>query len=118
MLARYIFKDYVQARIVSKHPLLQKYEQKIEKRALQTVIILRLIPLFPFNALNFILGVTKIPLQKYVLGSFLGMIPGTFLFVYFGGSLRALSLPNILLAITGIVFLTYIGKKYEKRKSI
>ena len=117
LLSRYVFKEYVQTNIVSKYPLIKKYEQKIKDNALQTIILLRLIPLFPFNALNFILGVTNIPLKKYVIGSFVGMIPGTFLFVYFGGSLRMLSVSNILLAVAGIIGLTLIGKFYEKRLS-
>lgn len=114
-ISRYILREYVQNNIVSKYPLIKKYEERIKNHALQTVIILRLIPLFPFNALNFILGVTSIPLRKYIIGSFIGMIPGTFLFVYFGGSLRMLSPLDITLAIAGIVALTFVGKYYEKR---
>lgn len=115
LLSRYLLKEYVQKNLVSRYAQMQKYEQRLEARALSTVIVLRLIPLFPFNALNFLLGVSNIPLKKYILGSFVGMIPGTALFVYFGESLRTLSLVNIIFAVLGIITLTYLGKIYEKR---
>ncbi len=115
LLARYVLQEFVQKKLLPRYIKIKKYEQNISKRGLATVIALRLIPLFPFNALNFLLGVTSISFKKYMWGSFIGMIPGTFLFVYFGESLRLLSFLNILLAITGIIILTYLGKLYEKR---
>jgi uncharacterized membrane protein YdjX (TVP38/TMEM64 family) len=115
LLSRYVLRDYVQKKFESTNPRIKAYDQKIKEKAVTTVIALRLIPLFPFNALNFMLGITSIPFRKYFIGSFIGMIPGTFAFVYFGESLRMLSPLNIALAITGIVLLTYLGKIYEKR---
>lgn len=115
LLSRYIFREYIQNKILPKYPKILKYEKSLEKKAVATVVLLRLIPIFPFNGLNFLLGVTNIPLSKYAIGSFVGMIPGTFLFVYFGESLGSMSLVNVSLALLGIILLTYIGKKYEKR---
>jgi len=114
LLARYIFKDYTK-KLVSKYPRIEKYFEGLEKKGFSTVLFLRLVPLFPFNVINFVLGVTPMPLRTYVLGSFVGMIPGTFLYVYLGGSLRMLSPINITLSILGIIALTLIGKYYEKK---
>ncbi|MFS8120481.1 MAG: TVP38/TMEM64 family protein, partial [Microcoleus sp.] len=50
---------------------------------LKIVFLTRLCPLFPFNLLNYALGVTQVSLKDYILGSF-GMIPGTILYVYSG----------------------------------
>lgn len=115
LLSRYVFRDYVNAHILSNYPKIKSYDEKIKHKGFSTVMALRLIPLFPFNVLNFLLGVTSIPLKKYILGSFIGMIPGTFIFVYFGESLRMLSAFNILCAILGIILLTYLGRVFEKR---
>lgn len=114
LLARYIFQDYTK-NLVSKYPRIEKYISRLETNGLSTVLFLRLVPLFPFNAVNFLLGVTPLPLRVYVLVSFVGMIPGTFLYVYLGGSLRMLSPLDITLSIIGIIVLTLIGKYYEKR---
>ena len=115
LLARYVLRDYVQKKLLPRYPKIKKYEQRITDRGFATVVILRLIPLFPFNALNFLLGVTNISFRKYAWASFIGMIPGTFLFVYFGESLRMLRLANIILAVMGIIALTFLGKIYERR---
>ena len=47
------------------------------------VLLMRLSPLLPFNALNYALGISKVGFVPYVLGS-VGMIPGTLLYVYYG----------------------------------
>jgi uncharacterized membrane protein YdjX (TVP38/TMEM64 family) len=117
LLSRYVFRDYVEKNILPKYPKMKEYDEKLQRKGFSTVVALRLIPLFPFNALNFLFGVTSVPFKKYVLGSFIGMIPGTFIFVYFGQSLRMLSVLNITLAVLGIVVLTYLGRKYEKHFS-
>lgn len=115
IFSRYILREYVQKKIVSKYEKLRSFEKRIDERATSTVLALRLIPLFPFNAVNFFLGVTNIPLRKFAIGSFAGMIPGTIAFVYLGGSLTILSPINIAIALAGIILLTVIGKFYEKR---
>ncbi|MDD2766599.1 MAG: VTT domain-containing protein [Candidatus Moranbacteria bacterium] len=115
LLARYTLREYVQNMLLAKYPTLKIYEERLERKPLATVIALRLIPLFPFNVLNFLFGLTSVSLKQYIVGSFFGMIPGTFLFVYFGESLRMLSPVNVLFALIGIVLLTYVGKFYEKK---
>lgn len=118
LLSRYVLHDYVQKKLFSRYPKIKKYEQKIARNGFKAVVILRLIPLFPFNALNFLLGVSNISFKQYAGGSFVGMIPGTFLFVYFGESLRMLMLANIILALAGIIMLTYLGRLYEKSDGV
>jgi len=114
LLARYIFKEHAQS-LIAKYPRIKEYVAQLEDNGLSTILFLRLVPLFPFNATNFLLGVTPVSLRTYTLGSFIGMIPGTFLFVYLGGSLRMLSPLNIALSVLGIVTLIIIGRMYEKR---
>lgn len=115
LLSRYVLRNYVQKKMLSRHPKIRRYERRLAQRGFMSVLALRLLPLFPFNTLNFLLGTTNISFKKFVLGSFAGMLPGTFLFVYFGNSLRILSVANIALAIVGIAVLTYLsivnGKK-------
>jgi uncharacterized membrane protein YdjX (TVP38/TMEM64 family) len=48
------------------------------------VLLTRLSPIFPFSLLNYGLGLTQVKLSHYVLASWVGMIPGTVLYVYLG----------------------------------
>ncbi len=57
---------------------------------LRVVTLIRMSPLFPFNLINYGLGLTKLRLRDYVLGSVVGMAPAILLFVYVGSTLRAL----------------------------
>jgi uncharacterized membrane protein YdjX (TVP38/TMEM64 family) len=50
----------------------------------KVVLLLRLSPLFPFNLLNYALGLTRVRPRDYMLASLLGMLPGTVLYVYLG----------------------------------
>jgi uncharacterized membrane protein YdjX (TVP38/TMEM64 family) len=58
-------------------PKLAAVRQAIGPESLHLVALLRLTPLVPFNALNYVLGVTPVRLRAYALGTFLGMLPGT-----------------------------------------
>ena len=58
-------------------------DRAVAERGLWIVFLLRLSPVFPFVALNYLLGLTRVDLRDYALASF-GMIPGTLLYVYYG----------------------------------
>lgn len=80
---------YVVARILGKQAFdglapkrLRDVEASVTKRPFETVLFLRLIPIIPFNALNAALGVTRIRLKPYVLGTIIGIAPGTFAYTY------------------------------------
>ncbi|MEX0918533.1 MAG: TVP38/TMEM64 family protein [Candidatus Paceibacterota bacterium] len=115
LLSRYLFSRYVYEKILPRYPRIMEFNEKIKRKGIATVAALRLIPLFPFNALNFLLGVTGIRTRDYFIGSFFGMIPGTFMFVYLGNSLTTFSFANVVIGLIGIGLLIVIGKKYEKR---
>ncbi len=72
------------ARRLSGDPRLLAVDRAIAERGLWTVLLLRLSPLLPFNVLNYALGLTRVRLWEYVLGSWIGMLPGTVLYVWLG----------------------------------
>jgi uncharacterized membrane protein YdjX (TVP38/TMEM64 family) len=59
-------------------------EAAVEREGFKLVLLLRLSPLFPFNMLNYALSLTRVRPGTYVVASFLGMLPGTALYVYLG----------------------------------
>ena len=66
---------------------LKKYDDAIERNGFATVLYLRLV-YFPFTAMNFGMGLTKVRFWDYVAGTGLGIIVGTFIFTFFIGTLR------------------------------
>ncbi len=66
---------------------LRKYDDAIERNGFATVLYLRLV-YFPFTALNFGMGLTKVRFREYLFGTGLGIIVGTFIFTFFVGTLK------------------------------
>jgi uncharacterized membrane protein YdjX (TVP38/TMEM64 family) len=62
-------------------------DQKIAQHGFKAVLLVRLIPNFPFDMQNYGLGFSQVGFVPYALGTFIGMIPGCFVFVYLGASL-------------------------------
>jgi uncharacterized membrane protein YdjX (TVP38/TMEM64 family) len=97
LIGRYFARDWVNGK-VQQNPKFQTIDQAIAREGLKIVFLLRLSPLFPFNLLNYALGITQVSLKDYVIGS-LGMIPGTILYVYIGslaGNVAMLGMPQAI----------------------
>lgn len=81
-IGRYLCRDRV-VKYMESHPKFKALDRAVSQEGLKIVFLTRLCPLFPFNLLNYALGITQVSLKDYVLGSF-GMIPGTIMYVYSG----------------------------------
>lgn len=66
---------------------LKKYDDAIERNGFATVLYLRLV-YFPFTAMNFGMGLTKVRFWDYFFGTGLGIIVGTFIFTFFIGTIK------------------------------
>jgi len=92
IVARYFGRDFVERILKGK---LAKLDVKIQENGFYTVLYLRLVPLFPFNILNYSLGLTKVSLRDYFLGSLIGMAPGCFVYTSLGSVGRHASLTDL-----------------------
>lgn len=66
---------------------LKKYDDAIERHGFTTVLYMRLL-YFPFTPMNFGMGLTKVRFWDYFFGTGMGIIPGTFIFTFFAGTLK------------------------------
>jgi uncharacterized membrane protein YdjX (TVP38/TMEM64 family) len=82
LLARYLGREFVAKRLKGK---VAQFDEKVGEHGFYTVLYLRLIPLFPFNLLNYSLGLTQVKFRDYFIASFVGMAPGSFVFTSLGG---------------------------------
>lgn len=81
LAARYVASDWITARAGGR---LKLVIDGVEAEGWRFVAFTRLVPLFPFNLLNYALGLTRIRLVAYVLASFICMAPATIAFTYLG----------------------------------
>jgi uncharacterized membrane protein YdjX (TVP38/TMEM64 family) len=82
LIARYAARDLV-ARHLAARPRFAAVERAVSARGRTLVLLLRLSPVVPFNALNYLLGLSTVSFGDFLLGS-VGMIPGTFMYAYAG----------------------------------
>lgn len=87
-ISRHLGKDWVENILQKKY--LQKlgnYNERLERGVIWDLVILRILPIMPFNVLNILMGVSRISLYNYNVGSMFGLLPSILLSVYFGNFL-------------------------------
>jgi uncharacterized membrane protein YdjX (TVP38/TMEM64 family) len=88
LVARFIARDKVEA-IAKGNEKFRNIDNAIGKQGAKLVFLLRLSPVIPFNLSNYFYGLTGVKFWPYVLASWIGMMPGTFLYVYIGTAGKA-----------------------------
>ena len=102
LAARYIFADAARKRLGT---LGEKINAGFTENAFNYMLFLRLVPAFPFFLVNLAPAFTSIPVRTFVLATFIGIIPGTFVFVNLGETLgRIDSLQGLVSWATFIAF--------------
>lgn len=81
MISRYLGGGFIQ-RFVKSDSFMDKASKKIEENGFLFMLYMRLIPIFPFNGVNYLSGLTKIRYRDYAFATFIGMLPGTAVYVY------------------------------------
>ena len=107
-------------------------DKVLEKEGLKFTFLLRLCPLIPFNAFNYIMGVTSVTFKAYALAG-LGMIPGTIVYVFVGTTIGNISaaasgdfeggtatlvflIVGTVMAFIAIVYVTIVVKRYLNKQ--
>lgn len=110
-------------------PWLKKMEQGFNENALSYLLVLRLVPMFPFFVVNLVPAFLGVPLRTYALGTVLGIIPGTFVFVSVGAGLGSVFdlgdafspasalTSEVITALVGLSVLSLVPVAYKKLKS-
>ncbi len=121
LIARYGARGWVERRLVGSR--WNRLYAETELNGWKAVAFTRLIPLFPFNLLNFAFGLTKISFFQYAVATFLFMLPGTIAFITFSSSLLGLVKGQIsaeffigLLLIAGVSMIPRITRRVQLRQ--
>ena len=89
--------------------------QSIEKNGFRYMLFIRLIPLFPYNFLNYGFAFTKIKMRDFVLGTLIGMIPISFTYAYFGSNVLNPGSRGFYIAIALFSFLVIVPILLRKK---
>jgi len=89
-IGRYWVRDWVMRRLAQGNANFVALDRAVAQDGFKIVLLTRLSPLFPFNALNYLYGLTGVRLRDYAIAS-VGMLPGTVMYVYLGASFKSLA---------------------------
>ncbi len=125
LAARFAFADFFHAKYSG---TIQKMEAGFRDNALCYMLVLRLVPLFPFWLVNLVPAFLGVPTRTFVITTFVGIMPGTFVYASLGnglghiidqGGMPDLAMiwaPEILLPLLGLAFLALVPVIYKKIK--
>src|SRR6266403_1672951 len=128
LAGRYLARDAI-ARKIAKNEKFAAIDRAVADEGWKIVFLTRLSPVFPFTLLNYAFGLTRVRLSHYVLASWIGMMPGTVMYVYLGSLVNvgvghrqrtagewALYGVGLLATMAVTVFVTRVAKKALAKK--
>ncbi len=134
LVGRYFARDWI-AKKLEGNAKFKAIDEAVGREGWKIVLLTRLSPVFPFNLLNYAYGLTRVTLSDYVFASWMGMIPGTILYVYIGslsgdlagagagsGGARtpaglALDAVGFIATVAVVVYVTRIGSQALREKT-
>src|SRR3989475_5598278 len=128
LVGRYLARDAI-ARKIEKNEKFATIDRAVANEGWKIVLLTRLSPVFPFTLLNYAFGLTRVKLSQYVMASWLGMIPGTVMYVYLGSLVNVgtahrqrttgewvLYGVGLLATIAVTIFVTRVARKALQKK--
>lgn len=90
LVGRYVARGWVAAKTAG-NPRFAAIDEAVGREGWKIVLLTRLSPIFPFNLLNYAYGLTGVSTPAYFFASWIGMLPGTVMYVYFGSLAASLA---------------------------
>src|SRR6266550_7629930 len=128
LVGRYLARDAI-ARKVERNERFAAIDRAVADEGWKIVFLTRLSPVFPFTLLNYAFGLTRVRLGQYVLASWIGMMPGTVMYVYLGSLVNGgaghrqrttgewvLYSVGLLATVVVTIFVTRLAKKALQKK--
>lgn len=122
LIGRYGVRDWVFRRVAG-NPKFAEIDRAVAAEGWKIVLLARLSPVFPFTLLNYAFGVTRVSFRAYALASWIGMMPGTVMYVYIGSLAQlagkrartpaewALYAVGLMATVAVTVYITRIAKR-------
>jgi uncharacterized membrane protein YdjX (TVP38/TMEM64 family) len=120
LVSRYLLRDWVERKFANK---VRGVNENLCEKPLNCILFFRLVPLFPFFAVNIGLSLSQVPLKYFFLGTMFGTLPATFVYTNAGSNLASINSfseimsPKILgsLALLGLLALIPVFYKRIKK---
>ncbi|MGC9325395.1 MAG: TVP38/TMEM64 family protein [Desulfomonilia bacterium] len=121
LLARTLLRDWVVKRFGKQ---MKTLDAGLKESGLSYLLFLRLVPLFPFFLINLACGITGLSLRTYIIGTMVGILPGSFVYANAGASIASIDTlgqiasPRVLLSFALLGLFALIPAIYRRIKSV
>ena len=105
----------------TRNSTIKKYLRKTDENSFMFVLYMRLIPVIPYELQNYIIGLVEISTPRFILATFIGLLPGTFFIMYLGNTLTDVQpIKVVILAIISVfaLLLPIVLKRFTKAKKV
>lgn len=109
-LARVIGKDWAKRMLGQRY---DRYEGYVSKDFPYSIFLMRVLPILPYDAVSCISGMSRVGVGKFILETFIGSLPGVFIYVYFGDSIRSMSLKRVFFSVVVIAIFAIVPFLYK-----
>lgn len=106
LAARYLIGDWIQKRYGDRF---ESFNKEIAENGYNYLLTLRFIPLFPFFLINIFAGLTRIPIITFAWTTMVGILPGSFIYIYTGSQLGGIDKPGDILSLQIILAFVLLG---------
>lgn len=106
LMARYLFRDFMTRKF---HKQFINMDRKIRTEGRVYLLILRMIPVSPFVVINNVMGLTNMRLWTFFYVTYLGMLPGTVIYIFAGQKISQIDDVSKILSWPIVISLTLIG---------
>lgn len=120
LIARNLGRDFMEKILKGKFKIV---DDKIGENGFLTILRLRLIPLVPFNFINYAAGFSKVSHRQFALGSLIGMLPGTIVYTFFSSAIlidpekQKQAFLKLFLAILLLISISFLPKLIKKKSA-
>lgn len=109
-ISRYLGRDYLNKLFGNK---IKPIEEKIRGKGALYIATLRMIPIFPFDAISYVSGLSNVKLSSFIFGTFIGSLPGAFVYTYLGSNLIDMHSKKFILSLCLVIIVSLIPLIYK-----
>jgi len=108
LLGREKMKKYL-----DRFPQMEALDGRIDKNGFRTMLMMRVVPIFPYDPVSYLAGLSNIGFRDYALATAIGMLPGAFAYNVLGYSLTDMLSPTFLMAIVLVIIVMFTPLVYH-----
>jgi len=102
---------------LGKFPQIEAIEGQMEKNGFRNMLIMRVVPIFPYDPVSYLAGLSNMRFSDYALATAIGMVPGAFAYNALGYSMTNILSPTFLMAVGLVILVMFTPLVYHFKKN-